>query len=300
MATKKPGTAVVPWKEEMAAAARKAAAAEKNSGGGSILQKVGVQGGVLTVDDQPVPGNALDVIVLQTTHHNAYYAGAYNPRVKSIPVCYSYGERDSEDPEAGMAPHPESKEPQDEGQGCEACWANQMGSADTGRGKACKNIRQLALVTADAADSAEAMEAAEVRTLSLPVTSVKYWANFVKKTAEDLTLPYWGVVVRVTAMPDPKTQFAVKFAFVSVVDFDADAGLYEALKAKMDPLYDEMTQPYKEPTEEAAPQARAAPARKTIPIKQAAAPAKKAAPPAAKQPAGKTATPAAKKAGGKY
>ena len=42
MATKKPGTAVVPWKEELAAAAKKAAAAEKNSGGGSILQKIGV------------------------------------------------------------------------------------------------------------------------------------------------------------------------------------------------------------------------------------------------------------------
>lgn len=299
MATKKPGTAVVPWKEEMAAAARKAAAVEKNSGGGSILQKIVAQGGVLTVDEQPVPGNALDVIVLQSVVHNAYYAGAYNPRVKSIPVCYSYGAKDDDAPEDNMAPHEESKEPQDEGNGCAGCWANQMGSADTGRGKACKNVRQLAMVTADAAESAEAMEAAEVRVLSLPVTSVKFWANFVKKTAEDLSLPYWGVVVRVTAMPDAKTQFAVKFAFVSVIDFEADAGLYEALKAKMEPLYGEMTQPYKEPTEEAAPPPRAAPARKTIPIKQTAAPAKKAAPAAAKQPAGKTA-PAAKKPGGKY
>ena len=292
MATKKPGTAVVPWKEELAAAAKKAAAAEKNSGGGSILQKIGVQGGVLTVDETPVPGNALDVIVLQTVHHNAYYEGAYNPRVKSIPVCYSYGAQDDEDPEASMAPHEESKSPQDEGGGCEGCWANQMGSAETGRGKACKNIRTLALVTADAADSAEAMENAEVRTLSLPVTSVKFWANFVKKTAEDLSLPYWGVIVRITAAPDAKTQFSVKFTFVSVIDFEADAGLYEALKAKMEPLYGEMTQPYKEPTEEATPPA---PARKTIPIKKAApVPAKKAVP-AVKQPAAKSAP--AKKVG---
>lgn len=287
--TKKPGTAIVPWEQEMAAFAAKSAGAEKS--GFTGLQKLGVKGGVLTVDDVPVPGNELSVITLCAVHHNTYYEGAYNPNVKTIPVCYSFGDHTLEDPEAALAPHEASTQPQGDENGlCAGCELNKMGTADTGKGKACKNSRNIALVTSDAAESPEAMAGAEVRVLSVPVMSVKFWAAHVKRMNDDLKRPYWGVVTRIKVVPDPKSQFLVKFEFEANVDFNGP--LYEAFKTKIEGIWPELTAPYQEPTqEEAPPPRRTVPVKKVIPVKTAPVAAKKTTLPPAKTagPAKKTA-----------
>lgn len=274
---KPPTTALVLWEQEMAAFAAKSAAAEKSSFIG--MQKLGVKNGILTVDDVPVPGNELSVITLCAVHHNTWYENAYNANVKTIPACYSFGDHTADDPEATMAPHEASLQPQGDADGlCAGCELNKMGTADTGKGKACKNTRHIALVTSDAAESPEAITAAEVRVLSVPVMSVKFWAAHVKRMNEDLKRPYWGVITRVKVVPDPKSQFLVKFEFEANVEFDGP--LYKAFQAKIESIWPELTAPYQEPKEEAAPPPRrAAPAKKTIPIKTAPAAKKAALPP---------------------
>ena len=284
MATKKPGTAVILWEEEMKAAAVKQAAGEKVFGVG--VSRINISGGVMMVDGDAVEGNSLDVVVLAAVPLNEYYSKPYDPRTPTVPTCYAYGDPNAADPEDGMAPGDVEEKQGDDNGLCAGCWANQMGSADVGRGKACKNARRLLLVTEDAVESGEALTAAEPRSLSVPVMSVKNWAKYVKDVlAEELKRPFYGVVTTVSVVPDPKSQFKVQFAFKELINFDQP--LWDAMKAKTAAAMKDIINPFPKqadldasaqtpsrpmkPTGKAAP-AKAAPA-KAAPAK--AAPAKK-------------------------
>lgn len=241
MATKKtPSTAVVPWEQEMAARAIKAAKAEKVSG---ITKKLSTRGGILAIDDTPVEDNELRVIVVGSVHENQYYTEAFNPNVPTVPACYAFSDPEADNPEDGMAPHPEAETKQGDDNGlCANCWANAMGSADVGRGKACKNIRRLAVVTEDALESAAALDEAEVRMLNVPVMSTKNWAKFVNTVADDLQRPYYGVVCLIKVVPDPKSQFQITFRFEELITFDSP--LYDAMKRKVAAVNAQLVTPY--------------------------------------------------------
>jgi len=236
----------------MAAAASRQAAVEKPVG---LNKSISIRGGILSIDDTPVPDNELDVVVLCAVHENQMFDGPFNPNSPQVPMCYSFGDPDAEDPEATMVPHEKAKQPQDEGNGCAGCWANEMGSADVGRGKACKNVRRLAVVTSDALDSAADLEVAEVRTLKVPVMSVKGWASYVRsKLSEELNRPAWGVVTTIKVVPDAKSQFKITFQFKELINFDQD--LYDALKSKIREVTPNLIAPYPELEEQQAPPAR--------------------------------------------
>jgi hypothetical protein len=237
-AVKKPGTAVVDWKARLASAALRQTAVEKPMGGG--LPTISTRGGILSVDGDPVKGGSLDVVILASAHVNAYYPGRFDPDAKAAPVCYAFGDQDSDDPQATMMPHAESEEPQ--AKTCDGCEMNIMGSADTGRGKACKNVRRLAVVSTDALESAEAMAEAEVRVINLPVTSVKNWVTFARKVNEELSVPTYGVVTNISCAPDAKTQYKVLISMVEAIEFDAK--LYAALEAKIAEVQPTIVAPY--------------------------------------------------------
>jgi hypothetical protein len=252
------------WDQKMADAAAKSAKAEKPVSG---LQGISLQGGILTVDEEPVPGNELDVVVLVAVHENQYYAEAYDADKKAIPSCFSFGDPDGDEPEDSMAPHAEATDKQGDDNGlCANCWANAMGSAPVGRGKACKNVRRLALITADTLESPAAVLETEVRVLKVPVMSVKGWALYVRNQLnEELKRPYWGVVTTIKVVPDKKSQFRVTFAFKELVDFTDE--LYEAIEKKINEVKPQLTTPYvKLEDAEPAPR-RGAPARKGPPAK---------------------------------
>lgn len=243
-------TALALWEQQMAEAVTKQAASEKPS----TFKAISTRGGVLTVDDSPVPGNEMDVVVLASIHENQYFTVSFNPDKPAIPVCYAFSEVDG--PEEGMAPHAEVVDKQADDNGlCAACWANQMGSADVGRGKACKNVRRMAVIPADALDSADALEEAEARMLKVPVMSVRGWAAYVReKLGEELKRPSWGVVTTIKLVPDPKSQFRVVFSFKELVNFDQ--GLYDAMQKKIKVVADSLTAPYVPMEEEPAPPPR--------------------------------------------
>lgn len=249
--------ALTVWEQKMASAAAKGAKAEKVVSG---LRGISLRGGILSVDDQPVPGNELSVVILVSVHENQYYSKPYNPDVPAIPDCYSFGDPEADEPENSMAPHEESPDKQGDDNGlCLNCWANAMGSASVGRGKACKNVRRIALVTSDALESAEAMTEAEVRVMKLPVMSVKGWALYVRNTlSEELTRPCWGVVTKIKVVPDAKSQFRVTFTFEELIDFD-DA-LYAALEKKIADTTPQLIAPYVQMEEAPAPTPRGRPA----------------------------------------
>lgn len=237
---KKAGTAVVAWEDKMRASAQKQAKAEKPTNLGSSIS---IRGGHMMIDGETVEGDELNVIVIAAVHENQYYDRDYDPQNPTVPVCYAFSDPDDDDPDTideRMANEPEGDAPQGQedpnedgipGGKCENCWANKFGSADKGRGKACKNIRRLAVITEDSIESAEALTAAEVRTLKVPVMSVANWGKFVRTCAEDVDRPSYGVVCTIGVIPDAKSQFKLTFTFTNLVNFDQD--LWTAMEKKV-------------------------------------------------------------------
>lgn len=272
--------AVALWEQDMADAAKRQAEVEKPFGN---FKSISLRGGILSVDDNPVDGNELRVVVLCAAHENKFFTGRYDPNVPAVPACYAFGDLDAKDPEETMKPHEEAEDPVHEN--CADCPNNVMGSAEQGRGKACRNVRRLALVTEDALESADAMKEAEIRMLSTPVTSVGNWANYVRnKLTEELERPYWAVVTKIKLVPDAKSQFKLQFTFEENVDFNDE--LYAALKERIKEVRSSITAPYPHLEEQPAPPTRGGRAQPMKPVGRAAqamqkvpvkgAPAKKA------------------------
>jgi hypothetical protein len=198
-------TAVVNWEARLAGYAQEAAAEESVSGTWMSLKA-----GRLTIDKTPVAGNKLDCVVIANARENAYYVGKYDPSAPKPPVCYAIQPIvNSSTNEDDMRPHPKAAEPQSEF--CSSCPRNQWGSGDGGKGKACKNVRRLALLPLEAAQNAARTTAADVLYMKLPVMSVKNWSKYVNDVASIAKRPPFAVVTQISTEPDPKSQFKVTF-----------------------------------------------------------------------------------------
>lgn len=240
MATKKPaakktGTAMVAFEERLRQEANIAAAVEENVGSGG--QMIGTRGGRLSFGGAEIPGNKMNVVIIDHILENHLYEGRFDPDTPQTPICFAFGRVEQE-----MAPHEKSSEPQNDM--CKGCPMNEWGSADTGSGKACKNVRRLALITED---QLEDVESAQVAYLKVPVTSVKGWAGYVRQLANTLGRPPLGVVTEVSLVPDPKSQFKMQFKLVEEIN---DPEVLEALFAKKEVVSKEIDFPYNPPSDE--------------------------------------------------
>ena len=218
----KAGTAVTNWDEELARDAEVAAAAEANTGGGQFFS---IRGGVLSFADAPIPGNKIGVIIAGGIFENVFYEGDYDADNPTPPTCFAMA-KDEED----LAPHKTVVE-RDQGQNetCAGCPMNAWGTADKGRGKACRNTRRLALLPAGAIDQQGRFKAydeeehfakAAMGMIKLPVTSVKGYASFVKQVAGALKRPPYGIFTMMSVVPDAKTQFKVVLEPIAKVPND--------------------------------------------------------------------------------
>lgn len=210
----KKSTAVMKWDEQLAKDAEVAAAMEANTGGGG--QFFSLKSGVLSWQDAPMPNNEMAVIILDSILENVLYEGEYDKDNPMGPTCFAFG-RD----ELKLQPHKivvEAKN--DQHVTCAGCPNNEFGTAEKGRGKACKNTRRLALIPAGSFDKAGKFEMNDdpdyftnvaVGYMKLPVTSVKGYASFVKQVSGALRRPPHGIVTKVRVMPDGDSQFKVLF-----------------------------------------------------------------------------------------
>lgn len=206
---KKTGTELANWDLELARQAAAAADMEASTAGGTFFS---LRGGQLTFNDAPLPNNQMAVVVLDGILENVLYEGKFDPDEISGPVCFAFG-RD----EKTMAPHKDVLKPQ--ATTCAVCPHNEWGTADTGRGKACRNTRRLALIPAgsfaqgtgkfEPITEVEHYDTAQIAYLKLPVTSVKAYAAVVKQIASALKRPPHGIFMKFKVVPDAKTQFRV-------------------------------------------------------------------------------------------
>jgi len=206
------------WQDEMAQAADAAADQEAGIAAGQFFS---TSGGVLKFNDSPLPDNKMVVVVLDSMIENVFYEGAYDADNPTPPVCYAFGRE-----EEGLIPHADVTERQDtKEEGCGTCEHNEWGSADTGKGKACKNQRRLAIISAgnvvngeaEIAEEPEFYENGDLGFLKLPVTSVKGWSAYVKKLTGALKRPPFGVFTLISLVPDAKSQFKITFQCIGVI-----------------------------------------------------------------------------------
>ena len=138
---KKPGTALATWDEQLAQQAEVAAGMEKNVAGGQFFS---LRSATLSFNDAPITGNRMAVIILDGIMENVYYEGEFNADQANSPSCFAFG-RD----ESTIAPHESVVAAgQAQHEQCQGCPHNEWGTADRGRGKACRNTRRLGLISA--------------------------------------------------------------------------------------------------------------------------------------------------------
>jgi hypothetical protein len=260
-AAKAPGTSVVSWDEQFAAEAEVAAAMEKNAGGGG--QWFSIRGGILTFNGAPLPGNEMVAVVVDSILENAYFEGEFDPDNPQPPVCFAFGRDDD-----GMAPHQTVFDAdQAQNQTCKGCEKNVFGSAERGKGKACKNTRRLALLAAGSIelpkreitlfDTPEEFEKETIGFLKLPVTSVAGWAAMVKRISASDRRPPHGFYMHISVVPDPKTQWRVLFNPAGKLPNE----VMDAVMRKRQEAQALIEQPYNlEAREAPPPRGRAAPA----------------------------------------
>ncbi len=250
-------TEITKWDEKMATMAEQYASGESVKG-----DFLSIKGGVLSFQDEPMPGNQMAVIILDVIRERTFYAEKYDASSEHNlpPVCYALA-RSEED----LAPHTSMQKDltyfQPQNDVCATCPNNEWGSSDTGKGKACAERRRLAVLPAGyyapkkgsrdfdlhLFDEAKHYEDADIAFLKLNVMSVKDWARYVTDLASSLRRPPVGVVTRVYVEPDPKSQFRVRFETIeSVPD-----SLFDVLMARHSEAMESIEFGYSAPSAEA-------------------------------------------------
>lgn len=214
--------ALVNWDTELAKEAEAAASREASTGGGGNF--FSFRGATLSYQDSPVPNNEMAVVIVDSIFENVYYEGRYDPENPAPPTCFAFAREESE-----LQPHKVVvAADQAVNSECESCPMNEWASADTGRGKACRNTRRLAVINAGSLGDRGRFEPAdmdhlastEIAYMRLPVTSVKGYATFVKQVAGTLRRPPYGIFAKIRVVPDAKSQFKVVFEAIDQVPND--------------------------------------------------------------------------------
>lgn len=269
MATKKTkSTAVANYDEQLAAMMQQEVETEKavSSGGKFISTK----GGQLSFDGNQMKDNEMYVVIVDHIFENTYYEGRFNPETPQPPTCFAFGRNEKD-----LIPHVNVVEAeQNPCDACDGCPMNEWGS--DGKGKACKNVRRLALIPAGHVDrKSDELElygedhfaTAEIAYLKLPVTSTKGFSTYIKQVAQAYNKPVLGVITRVYVTPDAKTQYKVNFEAIDEVP----AELLGTLMQRRSAVMEEIDFPYSLERVEEEPKSRG----RQAPGKSAAKPTKR-------------------------
>lgn len=225
--------AIMKWDAELAKYAADVAAKEQMPTGSFVS----VRGGVLSIGGQPMKDNKVEVVIVDHIFENAYYVGDFDPDQPQPPHCYAF-ERDEKE----LKPHEKAHDPQHDQ--CAGCPKNEFGTADKGKGKACKNTRRLAIISATDL-SKESITDGALFYWKLPVTSVKGWASYAQGLARVMKRPPFSVITEIAVVPDPQTQFKLTFRHVGNVPPE----LQSSVMKRREKVMEEIAAPYGVPSE---------------------------------------------------
>lgn len=247
---------VVNYQERFAEMAQQARETERvPTGGGRFMS---TKSGVLSFNDEAMPGNQVAAIILSSAFENTYYEQAWSPGSLDSPACYALGFQEEE-----LGPHPAMQDDPDhftpQAESCASCPMSEWGSSRTGRGKACQQRRRLYMVPAgfysqaanggwelDVFDDPADLVDLTPALLKVPVTSTKNWAKYVHEISREFQRPPAGVITRVYLEPDAKSQFQVKFSVVDLVPNE----MLDTVFSLIEQAEREVTRPYYHSEEE--------------------------------------------------
>jgi len=211
--------------------------AEQDRASGEALS-ISTRAGVLSFRDNALPGNQLACVILDSVLTNTFFLGRFDPNNVEPPRCYAFTRGNADD----MRPHlesmsaakdffiPQNLQPDGTIGGCKTCPQNQYGSADTGKGKACKNQYVLTIVPAgmysparnardwelDVYDTEEHYASVDAVKIKVPVTSGKRFEDYRRMVRNNHGRAPFGVFTRIWLAPDPRSQFVMNFDFIDL------------------------------------------------------------------------------------
>ena len=251
-------TEVADWRAGMAESAKAGVESEETaaSGGGRFFS---LRAGQLAFADAPLPGNQMACVILDSIFETTYYENDFNPDDPQPPTAFAFG-RD----QAELVWDAEHSDPEFAGKLCSETSVCEWGSASTGKGKAAKEMRRLAIIPGgtykpvgrgggfelELFDEAAPFSSADIAYMKLPVMSVKGFGTYLKQVAEQFERPLWGVFTRVWLEPDPKSQFRVKFELLEVIE---DEEILETLFKRHKEAAKEIDFPYLPRADDDAP-----------------------------------------------
>lgn len=200
------------YEKQMLEDANAAASQEASALGGGYFS---IKGGLLSFGGNEIPGSQMAVIVLDSMFLNQYFDGPYVEGQQRSPVCWAKGHGKSSD----LEHHEKAEDPQHDGV-CDDCPMNRFGSADTGKGKACKNGRRLALISAgDLSRDGEQVEMlgdseileGSIGWFNLPPTSLQAYATWVESLRSAFKRAPYAFVCKIVVKPHQTKQVVVTF-----------------------------------------------------------------------------------------
>ncbi len=144
--------------------------------------------------DGIVLGPEIDLVVIDFISANRYYPRPYNPKNPEPPVCFAFGRILHE-----MAP--EESAPEKQATACKDCQWNEYKSDARGVGKACKNTREIAVITHDQWELP--VEEQKIMTYSVPPTAIKSFDGAVSYALNTYSMPPIKVILRASAIKQP-------------------------------------------------------------------------------------------------
>lgn len=186
-------------------------------------------------------GETIKVIVVADAHLNVWYPDAYDPENPAPPGCFAVGPSLQKDAagqvvpgtgEAGLKAHPTSPKIQGgpNGHDCATCELNKFGTAETGRGKACGNTRQLAIVMADDPAFRDKSELTWAQ-LAISPTGLAPWGKFVASLAKIEGRPPHGAVIEFGFNKRAKEERARKAVVAMGYQLIQDVGIAQKVNA---------------------------------------------------------------------
>jgi hypothetical protein len=215
---------LVKWDEELAKYAEQGLVMEK---GTKVGQFFSFQGGVMTYLGETCTDNSFKCVVLDAAIEQSYYEKGWDPDNTSGPDCFALG-KDL----VNLSPDITVAHPQHDT--CGTCPKNAWGSGKKAngapsKGKACKSRRRLMIIPFAMEAKHQDIIDAEVAFMGIPTMSVGNWADYIRKVSLVHRRPFWAVATKVFLKPDKKTQFQVKFEFITIMNVE----LLSALKQRM-------------------------------------------------------------------
>jgi hypothetical protein len=234
-----PAKAVTGWADRVRQAAAKQVKSAEYLGGGSNW--ISFKGGLVTVNGATSPDGRFNCVILAMMQERAWYEGEFDASSPQTPDCYGYGDSEGREP---VTPHEKTKAVQNKT--CKGCPHDEWGSAQRGRGKACRQGVRLALVPATP-DGVEG----PVYFARVPPTSIKNVKGWLTALGDT---PSFAVLTEIQVKPSAENMFDV----LLTPKADIPAAFQGAILEKLDAAETELRQPYPELEERTAakPQAK--------------------------------------------